>query len=130
MSLEPTRPALYEHCQVIYSAMDKSSTVEGEHKVWTGFATHLFKDHNLSVPYYTQVMRMLRAMECLKQVRRGGGTAESKWLLFQEPSMELFDKASTIPGARLGGNKSAQTDQMIRDLNTRLLALEDRFEHA
>ena len=120
-------PALFEHVSTIYNAMAREVEEDKDgNKVWTGFATHLFKEYDLSVPYYTQVMRMLQAMDCLRQLRRGGGTAPSKWLLNQEPSMELFDAACQIPGA-YRGSKAAQTDQMLRDLSNRLTAVEDRL---
>ena len=120
-------PALFEHVSTIYNAMAEGVEEDKDgNKVWTGFATHLFKEYDLSVPYYTQVMRMLQAMDCLRQLRRGGGTAPSKWLLNQEPSMELFDAACQIPGA-YRGSKAAQTDQMLRDLSNRLTAVEDRL---
>ena len=120
-------PALFEHVSTIYNAMAEGAEEDKDgNKIWTGFATHLFKEYDLSVPYYTQVMRMLQAMDCLRQLRRGGGTAPSKWLLNQEPSMELFDAACQIPGA-YRGSKAAQTDQMLRDLSNRLAAVEDRL---
>ena len=120
-------PALFEHVSTIYNAMAEGVEEDKDgNKVWTGFATHLFKEYDLSVPYYTQVMRMLQAMDCLRQLRRGGGTAPSKWLLNQEPSMELFDAACQIPGA-YRGSKAAQTDQMLRDLSNRLTAVEDQL---
>ena len=120
-------PALFEHVSTIYNAMAEEVEEDKDgNKIWTGFATHLFKEYDLSVPYYTQVMRMLQAMDCLRQLRRGGGTAPSKWLLNQEPSMELFDAACQIPGA-YRGSKAAQTDQMLRDLSNRLTAVEDRL---
>ncbi len=120
-------PALFEHVSTIYNAMKAEVEIDKDgNKVWTGFATHLFKEHDLSVPYYTQVMRMLQAMDCLRQLRRGGGTAPSKWLLNQEPTMELFDAACQIPGA-YRGSKAAQTDQMLRDLSNRITAVEDRL---
>ena len=120
-------PALFEHVSTIYNAMAEGAEEDKDgNKIWTGFATHLFKEYDLSVPYYTQVMRMLQAMDCLRQLRRGGGTAPSKWLLNQEPSMELFDAACQIPGA-YRGSKAAQTDQMLRDLSNRLTAVEDRL---
>jgi len=120
-------PALFEHVSTIYNAMAEGVEEDKDgNKIWTGFATHLFKEYDLSVPYYTQVMRMLQAMDCLRQLRRGGGTAPSKWLLNQEPSMELFDAACQIPGA-YRGSKAAQTDQMLRDLSNRLTAVEDQL---
>jgi len=129
MSDDTVPPALFEHVTTIYTAMKSTAedSESGVGKVWTGFATHLFEEHNLSIPYYTQVMRMLQAMDCLRQLRRGGGSAPSKWLLVQEPTMELFDRACAIPGA-YRGSKSAQTDQMLRDLSNRVGDLEDKVE--
>jgi len=117
-------PALLMHCNTIYDAMEADSKPEGEYKVWEGFATKLFEDQGLTVPYYTQVMRMLRGMDCLRQLRRGGGTAPSRWALIQKPNMEIFDKASGIPGA-YRGNKISQQDQMMRDLSNRVNDLEE-----
>lgn len=126
---ETVPPALFEHVSTIYSAMKETANEESDqgHAIWTGFATHLFEEKGLSIPYYTQVMRMLQAMDCLRQLRRGGGSAPSKWLLVQEPTLEQFDKACAIPGA-YRGSKSAQTDQMLRDLSNRIGELEDKVE--
>jgi len=124
---EPVPPALFEHVSTIYQAMDATASEEDGHRIWTGFATHLFVEHGLSVPYYTQVMRMLTAMDCLRQLRRGGGTAPSRWLLNQVPTMALFDKACEIPGA-YRGSKSAQTDQMMRDLSNRITNIETTLD--
>ncbi len=125
---ENVPPALFEHVSTIYSAMKETAKEESDGTtVWTGFATHLFEEKGLSIPYYTQVMRMLQAMDCLRQLRRGGGSAPSKWLLVQDPTLVQFDKACEIPGA-YRGSKSAQTDQMLRDLSSRIGELEDRVE--
>ena len=129
MAHEAAPPALFEHVQTIYGAM-KPNAVQSESgvgKVWTGFSTHLFEECGLSVPYYTQVMRMLQAMGCIQQLRRGGGTPPSKFLLVTDPTMELFDSACKIPGA-YRGSKTAQTDQMLRDLSNRIGDVEDKLE--
>lgn len=140
MKLEDQRTsALYEHCQTIYQKMSQEAkeeiTIEiseGEERtveVYEGFLTRLFGDVNLSVPYYTQVVRMLKGMNCINQIRRGGGTSPSRWVLLGEPTRDAFVAAQGIPGVYKGGT-AAQTRQQISDLNNRIIALEDRLAAA
>jgi len=131
--------ALYEHCVLVYDEMSKRAkeklTIElseGDTRtvpVYEGFLTRLFEEVNLSVPYYTQVVRMLKGMECINQIRRGGGTAPSRWILLGEPTAIAYKAAQSKPGVYKGGT-AAQTRQMVLDLNNRIIALEDRLKAA
>jgi len=59
--------------------------------VYEGFLTTLITSKlNLSVPYYTSVRKALMRMGCIRQLRRGGGTAMSQWELIYEPTLEAF----------------------------------------
>mgnify|MGYP003141237426 CR=1 FL=1 len=141
MDLEPKiksdPPALYGHCVTVYERMslvaNEELTIEIAEdderivQVYEGFLTRLFEEVNLSVPYYTQVVRMLKGMNCINQIRRGGGTSPSRWVLLGEPTSEAFVAAQGIPGAYRGGTV-AQTRQMLLDMNNRLIACEDRLD--
>jgi hypothetical protein len=124
-------PALLEHCQTVYSrmsaeallvTMSDDSQQETEVLVYQGFLTKLFVDVQLSIPYYTAVTSALISMDCIKQLRRGGGASPSQWALLREPNLELFidkkDKAKA----------SEPVLQMVRDLNERLSHCENTLK--
>lgn len=125
-------PAIYEHCERIYYNMAELAQPDPDNfdlPVYEGFLTRLFADSNLSVPYYSHVMRLLTAMDCTRQLRRGGGNAPSRWALIQAPTPELFnlvrDQADALTNPR---SRSAQQRQWAKDLNERLGVLEEKVE--
>jgi hypothetical protein len=118
-------PALLGHCVQVYDAMFERADNTPEGRVFTGALTKLFEELGLGIPYYTQVTRKLKGMDCIRQIQRGGGPKQSRWLLLQEPSVELFNLPDTYK-ERLSTSKGARTmyEQQLRDLNTRMLRLE------
>lgn len=118
---QDVEPALFRHCCTVYEAMNDLAE-DGLHgRTYEGFLTHLFNDLDLSVPYYTMVMKKLKAMDCVRQLVRGGGSAPSQWLLLQEPTMELFN---ATPAAR----EMAKMAQIPQDVNRRLSVLEEKVD--
>ena len=122
--------AIFQHCVTVFDKMAANAyerDVNGEMlTVWEGFLTHLFNDLNLSVPHYTAVMTELKRMDCVRQLRRGGGPSKSQWLILQRPSPILFEKMPSS-GAPFGTNKWIREEriwQAIRDLAKRIDALE------
>jgi hypothetical protein len=131
--------AVYNHCQAIYKAMSdeaKAETilVEGEdggpvatgYYLYEGYATALFQQEELAAPYYTRVMRLLKDMGCVEQLRRGGGAAKSKWRLLREPTEELFHAAESRKRPKDGSME--QLKQQGNAFNNRLLAIEDQIQ--
>jgi hypothetical protein len=119
--------ATFQHCCAVYEAMLERSDLarldhdsQEESRVYTGFTTKLFAEIGLSVPYYSKIMKLLQAMDCVRQLRRGGGPSPSQWVLLQEPTTELFNRAEVI-------EKGAQApeDQRWKDLNDRMIAQEE-----
>ena len=94
-------PRLFEHVCTVFAEMRRHSVAQpttdgGETKhllVYEGFLTHLFRDLGLPTPYFTSVMERLRAMGCVRQLGRGGGTSPSRWELIQDPDYEDFQRA-------------------------------------
>lgn len=126
--------AIYKHCLSVFEKMADDAELriveidgrEIEVYVWEGFLTHLFASLNLGIPLYTQVMGELRRMDCVRQIRRGGGTTKSQWQIVQAPSEILYDK---MPGSerRPGSTQWAKEQriwQAVRDLTRRVEALE------
>jgi hypothetical protein len=111
--------AVYEHCCTVYDAMfAKARRIEVPSEetsmiVYEGHLTRLFRDLRLSVPYYSLVTKELRRMGCIRQLRRGGGTAESQWELICSPSLELFKDATT---RNRPANKIDALEQQVKDL--------------
>jgi hypothetical protein len=108
-------PAILDHCAVVYKAMAERAEQKTEGLVYEGFLTNLFRELGINQPYYTHITRRLKNMDCIRQLRRGGGTAPSVWMLLQEPSLALFDGSS--------GHK-AEILQALRDINRRLVTAE------
>jgi hypothetical protein len=122
--------ASFQHCVAVYEAMLSRSDLalldhnsQEESSVYTGFTTKLFAEIGLSVPYYSKIMKLLQAMDCIRQLRRGGGPSASQWLLIQAPTVELFDRAEVV-----SKGAEAPEDQRWKDLNNRLIAQEELME--
>ena len=131
-------PALWTYVAKVYRQMEDEAEVErlagdlqGEEEeatglVYTGHLTSLFQGMGIPNPYYTSVTRALKLMGCVIQLRRGGGTARSKWLLVAPPSEESFmDADAGSKTARAHKGKVAILEQRVRDLTKRVVALED-----
>jgi len=120
-------PALFTQCLEVYETMANQASMqqaypdtEEEFLVYEGFLTRLItQDLHYSNPYYTKVTQRLKAMDCMRQIKRGGSTTPSRWALLQTPTLELFKKAVSQTSTRtVSSNESMK--QQIRDLNERL----------
>ena len=96
-------PMAFEHSITVYRAMENQASVEDLNEegatglVYDGFTTNLIiKELHFSVPFYTTIIRDLKRMDCIRQLRRGGSTTSSRWLLMQPPTVELFTKMKAI----------------------------------
>jgi hypothetical protein len=136
---EGTTLALYHHCCAAYRAMherahlvsdpdaDDSPGQPEEWLVYEGMVTRLFaRELNLSTPYYTSVMAALKRMGCIRQIRRGGGTAPSQWELITEPTEELFE--NKVPKKLIKSKEDVNADA-IAALNRRVNALEEALQN-
>lgn len=124
---EVVPPALFNHCMAIYQTMREEATLGDvaplndenfeEGLIYEGFLTKLFSDVGLAVPYYSKVMRTLKRMGCVVQLRRGGSSTPSRWQLITEPTMETFEASESV----------AQHTEHVResDRKSRLEAVED-----
>lgn len=123
-------PALFEHCLTVYAAMEEQGSLgpirsmdNQEGLVYEGFLTHLITEEaHLSLPYYTKVTGKLKAMGCIQQLRRGGSSSPSRWLLHHQPTMELYDETDDAPGKKQRTDRLDTLEQQLRDINDRLLA--------
>lgn len=126
-------PVLFTRCIQVYNAMAENAQVESlgveyedqEGLVYEGFLTALItEDVGLSVPYYTKTTQELKRMDCIRQLRRGGSTTPSRWLLLQEPTRELYLNMNASKSKVSKTSKAAQMEQQIRDLNKRVSTIE------
>ena len=135
MDVPQTPPALFFHCQTVYEAMwadaeDRKVTEEvelepgasGWIKVWEGSGVRLIDDLNFSSPYYSKVFGALQRMDCIRQIRRGGGGAPSQWLLLQAPTIELFESMDVLSTPSVVARE--MTQQQLNDLARRISRLE------
>ena len=125
-------PALYNHTVDAYRSMkEEAQTKEyepgAEGLIYEGYITKLFRDTlNLSTPYFTKVLNELKRMDCVRQIRRGGSTTTSLWLLLQEPDQDLWYKMNVNKIKSGLGRKSdlSVLRQADRDLSRRLDVIE------
>lgn len=124
----------FQYCAQVYQVMKNESrkfTAEQTGSVpmvvWEGFFTKLItEDLGLSVPYFTTIRRELIRMECIRQLRRGGGTSPSQWELLRPPTEELWHSS---PAKRSQTNsKQDMTAGQVGDLNRRLEVLEEHMK--
>jgi hypothetical protein len=110
-------PALFEHACNVYKTMEESSEMDDTLglRVYEGHLTNLFRKLLLSVPYYTEIKNRLISIGCIEQVRRGGGTAMSRWVLWKEPTLDEWKYASSKRPGR--GNAVTVIQQQIKDLS-------------
>jgi hypothetical protein len=124
---DATPSALFLHCASVYAEMFRRSerrVADGvtEMVVYEGMLTKLVcEDLGLAVPYYTSVRRRLLDMGCIRQLKRGGGTAPSQWELIREPTADLWDE---LPQDTPVDGLDAQLLQMLADQGRRI----DRVE--
>jgi len=119
-------PSLFTHsCDVYQAMLEKATAVQlseeeggGTMIVYEGFLTQLFKELRLSVPYFTSVTQELKRMNCIRQLRRGGGQAPSQWELVRAPSEELWRE--TEPMNKPGKSRLDILEQKVRDLTAQL----------
>jgi len=122
---KPT-PMLFDHCLKVYKAMEEVSHLEDvdgvEVRVYEGHLTKLVQSAGLAAPYYTSVKNALADMGCIQQLRRGGGTAQSRWILVTWPSEELFNNNPELN--KPGTGKMAVMEQQLRDMKKRMERVE------
>lgn len=134
MSAPPSTavPALFNHCVDAYHEMLNQASremIEGKPgMVYKGFLVELICGRlNLSRPYYTNVTKALKKMGCARQLKRGGSSGESIWLLINEPTLEKFERANAKETERtryVTAEEHASVRQQVSDLNDRLFTIE------
>jgi hypothetical protein len=97
-------PKVIQYAMDAYQRMFDQSTlvpVEGTDSymcVYVGRLTELITDRDrgmyLSTPYYTRIRGVLLETGCIRQLKRGGGSAPSEWELVKQPTVEALMKAS------------------------------------
>jgi hypothetical protein len=127
-------PAMFEHCARVYTAMEKDSKVEiddndTQMRVYEGHLTRVFAKLELSTPYYTTIMKHLKRMGCVEQIRRGGGSQTSKWRLIKEPDAQAFDEAPDPVGGSMR-TRLQQVEQQNRMLTQRVAKMEQVMQAA
>jgi hypothetical protein len=135
----PPTPALFDHAKRVYEEMLARSTkqfvgVPGGHTasdddledVYEGHLTRLFSDLGIANPYYSKIRDALVAQGCIEQLRRGGGSALSKWIICKEPDEETFRNAIEMKRAPKGATKVLE--QQVKGLKTMLNDAIDTME--
>jgi hypothetical protein len=129
-----TVPKLFDWALSVYDAMHRASTmqeiVEGNPpvRVYEGHLTNLCRDLDMPNPYYTKIMKALKELGCVEQLRRGGGSAMSRWILIKAPESGQFIDRVERQSARNG--KVGQLEQRLRDLQKLVINQGERIEAA
>ena len=117
--------ALYEHCINVYERMLEEAAPPEEPdgpRLYEGHLTQIFQELQLSTPYYTSVLRTLKSMGCIEQVKRGGGNARSKWVLICAPTEEGFQAVDGRATPKQGSHAALQ--QQVAALTKRVAIIE------
>jgi hypothetical protein len=115
---------MFLHCARVYAEMyrqSKRALADGHTTivVYEGMLTALVTETiGLPVPYYTAVRRKLLDMGCVRQLRRGGGTAPSQWELIKEPTADLWAEAPPLKTPPIGID--VQMLQMFSSMDKRM----------
>ena len=117
--------AIWRHANTVYDAMKKDSkrvTVNGRRaQMWEGFATHLFSELQIPIPYYGKVLNVLKDMGCVTLARRGARSIESQWILYGKPTEAAYMK---IRDKHAGsGNSKSRKSQAVLALEQQLADL-------
>jgi hypothetical protein len=120
-------PALFNYCEQVYREMDKEARVSEGHKIYEGSLTKLVASIGLSNPYYSNITRALKAMDCIRMQQRGGGGHGSVWLLMQPPTPSLW-RSHADPVMKQPSPAVKQKDQRDRDILEQLKELRQRIE--
>src|SRR5438552_16082227 len=113
-------PTFFGHAIKVYSMLEREAVgvVREDGTIvrqWTGFFTHTIKDAGFSSAYYSRIKPLLIELGCVTQVRRGGGTAPTVFILNHPPVVDDFHQFETRRHKRV----------RVVDLAQRLGALED-----
>lgn len=109
---------------IISSRLDEDGTRHGNIIVYEGFLTQLVTSKlSLSVPYYTSIIGALKRMGCIRQLKRGGGSAPSQWELIYEPTLEAFYNAQ--PAKVRKPDKHMALQEQVDNLSRRVSDMED-----
>lgn len=112
---------VYDHCVRVFKEMQSQARAEEDGLIYEGHLTKLFANLQLPTPYYTTVMNHLKSMNCVEQLRRGGGNSPSRWVLIAEPNEEAFKSIENV--RRRSHGKVAGLEQQVRDLTRQVNAL-------
>lgn len=135
---EAPTPALFDHTKRVYDEMLKRSTKQsivfegmgdepGLLDVYEGHLTTLITvDLGIANPYYTKIRDALVGQNCMAQIRRGGGVALSKWVLFRPPTEEGFREIMERKTGPKGNVKILE--QRVKGLTSMVNDLVDRVE--
>jgi hypothetical protein len=126
--------AMFQHVSRAYSIMAAEAVeLEDGRLIYEGYLTHLVtKQMNLSTPYYTSIKNHLVNMQCIVQLKRGGGTSPSQWELSFAPSIGDFNRVKDASGNTKVKNQQQKTneslEQKIRNMNERMITLEKQMK--
>jgi len=117
---------MFEHACNVYKEMVVQSEIDPELglRVYDGHLTNLFKKLRLAVPYYTDIRNRLISIGCIEQLRRGGGSATSRWVLWKEPDLDEWKLSSSRRPGR--GNTMTVLQQQMKDMMAMMRQLEMR----
>ena len=121
--------ALYGHCETVYNrllAEAKNVVQDDGHTIvmWEGMLTKLIiQKLYFSTPNYTNIIRALKRMGCIRQLKRGGSSGMSQWEIIKEPTHEAF--LNGLPPKVQDTSRYALLQGQVNALNKRVTAIEN-----
>lgn len=138
------KPKSYGHCQTFYELLDSKAAdeviQERNLRVFRGYLTEAFRETSLPIAYYSPVINLLSANECIVTVSKGARGVESITVLLRPPTavdewQESFEKPLTgnLQAARLRQDVDAllksvgglDVIEALRNIEGRIKVLED-----
>lgn len=129
VELSEDMPQLLQEVLLVWDFMKKTSTQTKEGLIYRGaLSTELHTAGIVPRTKYAHVVGKLRAMGCIRQMRRGGGPQPSLWLLMVTPTEDLYYSTAHKPDTRSGSRGPAavvirELDRRTKDLETRVTKL-------
>lgn len=106
---------LQEHAQNVLDRMTVEADDEG---IWTGSLSVLIGEITGSKSYYSPIIRLLKGAHAITQMKRGGGSAMSLWLV-ENPDADLSDVklSPVIARRRTLETRVANLEKLVGNVN-------------
>jgi hypothetical protein len=119
---------LQSYCAALYSLFEDNAIYEevddSRLLVWRGRLTHATKEVSIPDGVYKRVMNQLRALGCIEQVEQGRGSLPTVIILFNPPTMDVWQDEIISRQGLTHRDESAILRARLDDMDKRLGGLD------